>query len=159
MVGTRSSGNYRPKEHGLQLFLIPELQQALAKLQVDRNLGRCYAGLLAITEGFYKCGCIDKEVYEALKERYSTPIVCSVVAERAKPRTSGEAEEQNRIRKLEAEFSNVIAQWASMSTKNHLLYMKKAGEFKDRVPNAKLVLALAAEEGGPVRQETLPGMT
>jgi hypothetical protein len=158
MVGTSQSG-HNSKEHGLLLFLAPELQLALAQLQVNQQLSRARAGLLALTEGFYKCGCIKKEAYEALKNRYSEKITCSIVAEHAKPRTVQEVQEQTRLRKLEVEFSRVISQWSSMSTKNRNSWLKEAEEYKDRVPNAKLVLALATENNGPVKQETLTGMT
>lgn len=158
MVGTASSGNRFSKEHGLLLFQPAELQLALAKLQVDRKLGRTYAGLLALTEGFYKLGCLDKEAYEALKERYSMKLPCSIVAERIRPRTVEQVQEQTRLRKLEADFSNIISNWASMSTKSRLFWLNKAREVKGKASNADMVLALATEEGGAARQETLTGM-
>jgi hypothetical protein len=157
-MGSASSGNHFSKEHGLLLFLPPELQLAHAKMQVDKKLGRSYAGLLALTEGFYKSGCLDKEQYDALKERYSHPMLCSVVTQRTRPRTVEQVQEQNKLRKLEVDFSNVINNWTTMSTKSRMFWMTKAQEFKDRVSNAKLVLALATEEGGATKQETLSGM-
>ena len=157
MVGTSSSGNHFSKEHGLLLFLPSELQLALARLQTNRSLGRSYAGLLAVTEGFHELGCLDKEEYEALKERYSQKLPCSIVVERRKPRILEDAQEQTKLRKLEVDFSNTIKQWNTMKPKAREYWVKKAEEYRDKVPNAKIVLALASEVGDPIKQETLAG--
>jgi hypothetical protein len=158
MVGTASSGNHVSKEHGLLLFLPAELQLAHAKLQVDRKLGRSYAGLLALTEGFYKCGCLDKAEYDALKERYSMKLPCSIIAERTKPRTVEQMQEQTRLRKIEVDLSNVISNWATMPTKSRLFWLNKAKDFKGKISNAVMVLALGESKGGAVKQETLRGI-
>ncbi len=157
MVGTGSSGNHFSKEHGLLLFLPPELQLAHAQLTVNRKLSRSRAGLLALTEGLHELGCLDKEAYEALKERYSQKMVFSIVAERSKPRTIDDVQEQTKLRKLDAAFSNVISQWPTMSTKSRIIWVNKAREFKDKVPNAELVLDLVIGNNDPSKQETLVG--
>lgn len=141
------------------LYMPGELQLALAQLQSNRRLGRSYAGLLALTEGFYASGCLDKEVYEALKERYSQKLPCSIVTERAKPRTTEAAQEQTLLRKLDADLSNVIKQWSTVPTKSRLHWANKAKEFKDKLSNAQMVLDLFAADNTLAKQETQDGAT
>lgn len=154
MVGTSSSGNRFSKDNGLLLFMPGEHQLALARLQANRGLGRSYAGLLALTEGFHELGCLDKEEYEALKERYSQKLPCSVVSERTRPRTVEVVMEQTRLKKLEADFSNAVTNWPLMTEKARLYWLKKAKEFNGKVPSAQMLLEIAAEDAGPAKHET-----
>ena len=63
------------REHGLLLFLNPTLTLSLVKLQADRNLGRSYAGLLALAEGLYQLGYLDKANHDQVAEKYSIPLI------------------------------------------------------------------------------------
>jgi len=138
--------------------MLPDLQLALAKLQVDRNLGRSYSGLLALTEGLHVLGCLNDAAYKALKERYSQKLECTVVVAPEQPRpphTLSEAKEQARLKKIESNLSDVIKQWNTMKPQSRDYWVKQAEEYKDKVSNAKMVLALASEAGGPIKQETL----
>jgi len=64
----------RFKDHGVLLYLSKDLYRGWLKLQVDKDLGRTYAGLLLFTEGLYQLGYINKEVYEQHQKKYSQPL-------------------------------------------------------------------------------------
>ena len=42
------------KEHGLLLYLPPELHLALIKFEAEHEIGRSYAGLLLLTKQLYQ---------------------------------------------------------------------------------------------------------
>ena len=156
MVGNASSGNHGSKDYGLLLYMRSELVQAHAQLMANRQLTRSNAGLLALTEGLHELGCLDKDAYEACKELYSHKMVFSLVAERHRPKTVDGVQEQTRLKKMEVDFSQVISQWSSMPTKARLFWGNKAKDFKDKVPNAAIVLELAST-AGDAKQEVLAG--
>lgn len=146
MVGNAFSGNHQSKEHGLLLYLPPELTLALAKVQVDHKLSRSRAGLLALTEGFSKLACLGELEHQFFVDRYSMKLsgTAECAAEAlAKPHSLVDVEKQNDIQKLEADFSNVLSQWQSMKVKAQQYWLKKAEANKGKVPNAQLVLDLA----------------
>jgi len=143
VVGTHRSGNRQTKDYGLLLFLAPELQLGLARLQVQRGLGRTYAGLLAFTRGLRVEDCISEEAYERLKEKYSEKLVRAAQLEQ--PRTLGDLREKQRIEELARNFGNVLGQWVTMNDKARLFWVKKARE-NQTVPNALLILDLSEKE-------------
>lgn len=127
------------REHGVMLFLSQELYIGFIKLQADKGLGRSFAGLLPFVEGLYSMGYITQEVYEEHKKRYSQPLVAE------KPLTLKQLKKKESIAKITKEFSNVIKQWDSMNVKAKNFWIKKAKEYRDTIPNAKLVLGLRRE--------------
>ena len=52
----------------MKLCLPPELYLAVIKFQVQKELGKSYAGLLLVTKAAYQEKLISKEIYE----KYST---------------------------------------------------------------------------------------
>ena len=128
------------KAHGYTVFLPPELYLAVVRLQADKQLGRVYPALYAINEGLYHLGYTSKEVYEKYAKRYSEKLIPE-----QKPLTKAEMEEQKKLEELEKLFSRVIEQW-NFSRDNlqewRAKCVKQAEKWKDKVPNAKLVLAL-----------------
>jgi len=139
MVGTHRSGNRQTKDYGLLLFLAPELQLGIARLQVKRGLGRTYAGLLAFTRGLRVEDCISEEAFERLKEKYSEKLVRA--AQPSEPRTMADLREKQRIEELARNFGNVLGQWVTMNDKARLFWVKKARE-NPKVQNAALILDL-----------------
>jgi len=127
------------REHGVMLFLDGELYTGFIKLQADRGLGRSFAGLLPFVEGLHNLGYITQEVYEEHKRKYSQPLVAE------KPLTMKQLKKKENISKLTAAFSNVIKQWATMNVKSKNYWVEKAKEYRDTIPNAKLVLGLRME--------------
>jgi hypothetical protein len=131
-------GSFR--EHGLMLYLCPELQIAHVKLQADKELGRSYAGLLAFTEGLHTLGYLEKADYERLREKYSQGL------EKEQPLTFEQLQKQKEIDKMAKKFSMVLDQWhMHPDSKWRDYWLREAEAWKDKVPNAKLVLALQGE--------------
>ena len=127
------------REHGVMLFLDGELYTGFIRLQAAKGLGRSFAGLLPFVEGLFRLGYITQEVYEAHIKRYSQPLVTE------KPLSLAQLKTKESLAKITKEFSNVIAQWDTMNVKAKDYWFKKAEEYRDTVPNAKLVLGLRRE--------------
>lgn len=124
------------KEHGIMLYLDRELYLAFIKLQAEKGLGRSYAGLLPFVEGLHQMGFITDKVYETHKAKYSEPLVAK------KQLTLSQLKQKETIEQVAKEFSDVINQWDSMKPEAKKYYIEKAKKYKEKVPNAKLVLAL-----------------
>jgi len=128
------------REHGVMLFLSKDLYLGFINLQADKSLGRSYAGLLPFIEGLYKLGYISKEVYEIHKRKYSQSLT-----EDNTP-TIEKLERKTEHDELVRQFSNVIKDWSNMKAKSKIYYIKKAEAYKDKIPNAKLILELAQQK-------------
>jgi hypothetical protein len=63
------------QEHVIKICLPPELCLALAKFQVQKEIGKSYAGLLLITKAAYQEQLITREVYEKYLYRYSRKLI------------------------------------------------------------------------------------
>jgi len=131
------------KSHGFLIYLPPELYIAIVKLQADKQLGRCYPVLYALNEGLFRLGYIPKETYETFEKRYSQKLI----KEEPKPLTKQEQEQLKLLKQKEKAFSNVLDQWNIHPSKEWRKgWLKEAEKYKDTIPNAKLVLALASGE-------------
>jgi hypothetical protein len=131
------------KPHGFLIYLPPQLYIAIVKLQADKQLGRCYPVLYAINEGLFRLGYISTETYETFEKRYSQRLI----KEEPKPLSKQEAKQLEQLKEKEKTFSNVLDQWnIHPSQKWRDGWLKEAQKYKDKIPNAKLVLALANEE-------------
>jgi hypothetical protein len=131
-------GDFR--EHGVRLYLDKVLYKAFIRLQADRGLGRSFAGLLPFTEGLYRLGFITQGDYEEHIRKYSQELV------EAKPLGLEQLKEQEKIRRLDKFYSEVLKQWPTLSEKTRRAHIARAKEVAEKVPNAKLVLALANGE-------------
>lgn len=130
------------REHGVMLFLSPELYLGFIKLQADKGLGRSYAGLLPFVEGLYQMGYIRKKAYEEHVRRYSKPLV----SEKLKPLTKQQLREQRQTERLNKTLGMVAEQWKQHPSEQwREKWLKKAGEHSE-LSNAKLVLDLASNE-------------
>jgi len=131
------------KPHGFLIYLPPQLYIAIVKLQADKQLGRCYPVLYALNEGLFRLGYISRETYETFEKRYSQKLV----TEEPKPLTKQEAEQLKLLQEKEKTFSMVLDQWnIHHSQKWRNGWFKEAEKYKDKIPNAKLILALANGE-------------
>jgi hypothetical protein len=136
-------GNFQ--EHRIMLCLNRQLYLAFIKLQAEKGLGRSYAGLLPFVEGLNKLGYLKEEVYEVCVKKYSEGLI----QEKPKVPTKEELTRDSKLKQVEKTFSMVIEQWnfpRKDQIKWRLNWFKKAQEYKDKIPNAKLVLALANGE-------------
>jgi hypothetical protein len=123
------------QEHGVLLYLSKDLYIAFIKLQADRGLGRSYAGLLPLVEGFYRLGYLSKEAYEDLSKRYSKPLI-------KKELTMAQLKEREQIERLEKHFLQVYQQWDQLSEKSKRDHMVNARRWTGKVKNAQLILNL-----------------
>jgi hypothetical protein len=131
------------KEHGVRLYLSKDLYTAFIRLQADKGLGRSYAGLLPFTEGMYRLGYISKEVYEEHTKKYSEQLVQS------KPLTIGQLEEKEKLDRLRRQFSSILKQGLhTLSVKSRQYWIRKADEYKEKIPDARLILTSANGEAG-----------
>jgi hypothetical protein len=108
MVGTSKSGNRFDKEYGLLLFLKPELLLGLAKVQVQKQVGRSYAGLLALTVGFHELGAIDDETFTFFEKRYCEKLVQEPLQ---KPLSTAELMEKRRMETKDSQLKMMLVQW------------------------------------------------
>jgi hypothetical protein len=128
------------KPHGYSVFLPPELYLAIVRLQADKQLGRAYPVLYSINEGLFHLGYISKEVYEVYEKRYSEPLI----KEKPTPLTTEQLKEQEKIERLTKTFSIVLEQWNEHPSREwREKWVKESEKWKDKIPSAKLVLALA----------------
>ncbi len=141
-------GRWGFKEHGVLLYLPPEVYSGFIRLQADKGLGRSYAGLLALTEGLHSFGYLSEDDYLMYIKRYSRKLT-----EQKTGLTLQQSKEKAARIKLEKQFSDVIKQWPTMRESSRKHYLEKALENKDRIPNAKLVLALARKGSRSSRNE------
>lgn len=137
------------REHGVMLYLSPELYVGFVKLQADKGLGRSYAALLCFIEGLHKFGYVTKEVHERHKEKYSLPLV----QQKSKPLTKEEFEKQQKLEEWEKRFSRAIQQWNTMNKKAREYYIEKAKKLCTNISNAELILALANDNKKTIETE------
>jgi hypothetical protein len=143
MVGTSKSGNRFSKDHGLLLFLGPELILALADVQVKKKIGRTYAGLYALTVGLHQLGAIDDETFAILEKRYSEKLVPE---QPQKPLTPVELLEKQKLQAKDGYFLSVLDQWDIHDSKWRLKALANAEKFQDKLESARRVLALRQQE-------------
>lgn len=127
------------REHGLLLYLNPVEVLALAKLQTDCELGRSFAGKLALAEGFYSLGVLSEDAYEEAKRKYSVKIT----EKNKKPPTLKQIKKKQELEELEAYYSRALNAWSTMKESSKQFYLKKALKDSKKVKAAKLLLDLA----------------
>ena len=137
------------REHGLLLYLGPEEVLALAKLQTENELGRSYAGKLALVEGFHQLGVLSDQDYEAFKAKYSVKIT----EKNQKPPTLKQMQVKQELTELENYYSRALKQWATMKDSAKQYYLTKAEKDAKKVKNAKLLLDLANPNNPEVTQQ------
>jgi len=126
------------KEHGVMLYLDKTLYKAFIRLQSDKGLGRSYAGLLPLVEGLHTMGFLTDEEYRDHVKRYSQPL-----GDELKHTTWQELQMKTQVRNLDKVLAFGIDDWSNLGEEEKAWYVRKAKEYGDIVPNAKVVLALA----------------
>lgn len=123
------------KEHGLMLFLPPNLYLASIQLQAQKKLGRSFAGLYTFNEGAFKLGLITLDEYEFNKARYSKGL-----DQQTKSLTM---EQVNAKKELDAKtkyFSMVLEQWAEHPDSTwRQKKILEAEQWKDRIDRKSVV--------------------
>jgi len=81
------------QEHIMKICLPPELYLAVIKFQVEKEIGKSYAGLLLLTKAAYQEQLITREDYEKFQYRYSRKLVAE---EQPQKLTSEQQKEKRR---------------------------------------------------------------
>jgi hypothetical protein len=127
------------REHGLMLYLGPELYIGFIQLQADEKLGRSYAGLKIFVEGMHSLGYLKDADYEVLKSKYSQGLV------KEQPLSMEQIQTDYTAKDMGKKFSMVLEQW-NLDRPNkeqwRNQWIREAEVWKDKVPQAKLVLDL-----------------
>jgi hypothetical protein len=114
------------------------------KLQANMELGQSYAALYIYNEGLRNLKLINEEDYQVNKKRYSRKLI-DEAQQKIMPEIDMQAVKE--VESMTRYFSMVLDQWhlhPNSDWRNKQL--KKAKEYENRVPNARLVLDLGKQE-------------
>jgi hypothetical protein len=135
------------RSHVHPVFLPVELYIGISKVQAKLEIGKSAAILDMINEGLFNGGFISETVYAELKRKYERKLLEIVKKKKQEPITHEQMIEQQELKKQEKLFSEVIEQWTlhpSLKWRNN--WAKEAEKWKDKIPNAKIILALPKTE-------------
>ena len=96
------------QEHIMKLCLPPELYLAVIKFQVQKELGKSYAGLLLVTKAAYQEKLISREVYEKYLYRYSRKLVQEEQPQRL---ATEQQKEKQKLDEKARTFNILPSQW------------------------------------------------
>ena len=134
------------QEHIVKICLPPELYLAVTKFQVQKEIGRTYAGLLLLTKAVYQEQLISREVYEKYLYRYSRKLV----PEEQTPKLS--AEQQKEKQKLDEKarsFSAAYNQWEEHpDPKWRQWWINEAEKWQDKMQEARDFLKRVGDKKG-----------
>ncbi len=123
------------QEHIMKICLAPELYLAITKYQVQKEIGKTYAGLLLLTKALYQENLITKEVYEKFVYRYSRKLL---LEEQPQKLTT---EQQKNKQKLDEKTRSFGATYSQLTThldpKYRLWWIEEAKKYQDTMPEAK----------------------
>ena len=141
----------RPNAH--MTFLPSPLFMGLIKKMAAQEIGQSAAILDCVNESLHSEGHISDAVYDKFKKAYRRKL-CDVVEERqskSQPLTKEQMNEEKSIADLQKQFSNILKQGLdTLPEKSKEYWIKKAEEYRDKIPNAKFVLACA--NGEPLKE-------
>lgn len=148
-----SEGNEKGfKGHVHMLDLDRFFVVALDKFKCKTGFGTTFALFNILNEYLHQEGCMDEEGYQYHKRKYSVTLLEEAklklrqerAVEEAKPLTKEVLEEQRFLKGKERQFSMALEQWNLHPSKEwRLTWVNEAEKYKDKVANAKLILALA----------------
>jgi hypothetical protein len=111
---------------------------AVTQFQVNKKIGKCYAGLLLITKAAYQEQLIGKEDYEKFVFRYSRRLVPE---EQPKQLSPEQLNEQKKMEATARSFANVCDQWElHPDPKWRQHWVDEAKKWQDKIPQAKAIL-------------------
>ncbi len=123
------------QEHIIKICLPPELYLAVTKFQVQKEIGKSYAGLLLITKAAYQEQLIAKEVYEKYLYRYSRKLVPE---EQPQKLTAEQQKTKQKLDEKARSFGAAYSQWTMhLDPKWRRWWIDEAKKYQDRVPEAK----------------------
>jgi hypothetical protein len=123
------------QEHIMKICLAPELYMAMTAYQVQKGIGKSYAGLLLLTKALYQEKLITEEVYEKFVYRYSRKLVPE------EPPLKLTVEQQKNKQKLDEKarsFGAVYSQWDThLDPEWRQRWINDAKKYQDTMPEAK----------------------
>jgi hypothetical protein len=123
------------QEHIMKLCLPPELYLAVIKFQVQKELGKSYAGLLLVTKAAYQEKLITKEIYEKYLYRYSRKLVPE---EEPQKLTTQQQKEKQKLDEKTRTFSILPSQWEIHPDPQwRQRWINEAEKWQDQIPEAK----------------------
>ena len=122
----------------MKIWLAPELYMAITKYQVQKEIGKTYAGLLLITKAAYQKQLITKEVYEKYVYRYSRKLVPEEQPEKL---TTEQQKEKQILEKNSMTFAMLASQWHIHENPEwRRRWIAEAEKWQDTIPEAKAFL-------------------
>ena len=126
------------QEHIMKLCLPPELYLAVTKFQVQKEIGKSYAGLLLLTKVAYQEQLITREVYEKYLYRYSRKLVPEELPQKL---TTEQQKEKQKIDEKARTFSSLASQWdLHPNLEWRQRWINEAQKWQDKIPEAKSFL-------------------
>jgi hypothetical protein len=123
------------QEHIMKICLPPELYFAVIKYQLQKELGKPYAGLLLITKAAYQEQLITKEVYEKYMYRYSRKLVPE---EQPQKLTSEQQKEKQKMDEKARSFPAVLSQWSNHPNPEYRQWwINESRKYQNMMPEAK----------------------
>ena len=132
------------QEHIMKICLPPELYLAITKFQVQKEIGKSYAGLLLINKAAYQEQLITKEAYEKYLYRYSRKLVPE---EQPQKLTAEQQKIKQKLDEKARSFGAAYNQWnLHPDPKWRQWWINEAEKWQDKIPEAKEFLRKVREE-------------
>jgi hypothetical protein len=126
------------QEHIMKICLPPELYLAVTKFQVQKEIGKSYAGLLLITKAVYQEQLITKETYEKYLYLYSRKLIPE---EQPQKLTAEQQKDKQKMDEKARSFSAAYNQWnLHPDPKWREWLINEAKKWQDLIPEAKTFL-------------------
>ena len=131
------------QEHIMKICLAPELYLAMTKYQVQKEIGKTYAGLLLLTKALYQEKLITKEAYEKYLYRYSRKLVPE---EQTQQLTTEQQKNKQKLDEKARSFDAAYNQWnLQPDIKWRQWWIDEAKKHQDTMPEAKEFLRKVLE--------------
>jgi len=127
------------QEHIMKICLAPELYMAMTKYQVQKEIGKTYAGLLLLTKALYQENLINKDIYEKFVYRYSRKLVPE---EQPQKLTTQQQKEKQKLDEKARSFPAAFSQWNDPHPGPNWRqwWIDEAKKYQDAIPEAKAFL-------------------
>jgi len=126
------------QEHIMKICSAPELYLAVTKFQVQKEIGKTFAGLLLLTKAAYQENLISKDVYEKFVYRYSRKLVPEEPPQKL---TTEQQKEKQKLDEKARSFTGAYSQWnehPNLSWREW--WINEAEKWQDKIPEAKALL-------------------
>jgi hypothetical protein len=132
------------QEHIMKICLAPELYMAMTAYQVQKGIGKSYAGLLLLTKALYQEKLISKENYEKFVYRYSRKLVPE---EQPTKLTFEQQKNKQKLDEKARSFGAVYSQWDTHPNSEwRQRWINEARKYQDSMPEANEFLRKVNKE-------------